>query len=364
MVLRLAITTITVAAAVLCVTPAKAEPYLAVFKGMQCSACHTQPAGGGKRSTYGNVYAQSELPANRAGAADAGLWTGELTRFLSTGADVRADYKYTDVPNIDSASEFDIQRATLYLEATLVPNRLAVYIDQQLAPGASLNREAYVKLRSQDGHWHLIAGQFFLPYGIRLQDDSAFIREYTGVNFFSSDRGVQFGYEHGPWSAQLSVTNGSAGGAEFDNEKQVSFVGQFVTESWRAGLSYNRNNTDAGDRQMQNVFAGFKTGNLVWLAEIDLIFDDIPGTGRQDSIAGLLEGNWLFRKGHNIKVSYDYIDPNESTGDDQQVRWSLVWEYTPIQFLQNRLGARIYDGIPQSDQQNRNEYFIEIHGFF
>ena len=40
---------------------ASAEPYLAVQKGMHCSSCHSHPAGGGIRSTYGNVFAQSEL---------------------------------------------------------------------------------------------------------------------------------------------------------------------------------------------------------------------------------------------------------------------------------------------------------------
>ena len=115
---------------------------------------------------------------------------------------------------------------------------------------------------------------------------------------------------------------------------------------------------------MQNVFFGLRTGPLVWLAELDFISDEVPAAPSQDAIAGLLEGNWLFRKGHNLKVSYEYLDPNDSISEDHQVRWSLLWEYTPMQFLQGRLGARFYDGIPQVDVQNRDEFFIELHGFF
>jgi hypothetical protein len=115
---------------------------------------------------------------------------------------------------------------------------------------------------------------------------------------------------------------------------------------------------------MQNVFFGLRTGPVVWLGELDFISDDVPGAPSRDAIAGLLEGNWLFRKGHNLKVSYEYLDPNDSISEDHQVRWSLLWEYTPMQFLQGRLGARFYDGIPQVDVQNRDEFFIELHGFF
>lgn len=353
-----------IVAAIVVPGEAGAEPYLAVYKGMQCSGCHSQPAGGGKRNAYGNVFAQTELPAERLGAADADLWTGEVAKWLSVGADLRADYRYTDVPDTDATSAFNVTRGAAYLEANLIPNRLSVYVDQQFAPGSNVNREAYVRLKSADNRFYAIAGQFFLPYGLRLQDDSAFIRQATGISFFNPDRGLQLGYEQGPWSTQLSLTNGSGGGGETDTGKQLSWVGQYVRQRWRAGASFNFNDSDAGDRQMQNIFFGLKTGEVVWLAEADFIIDDQPSGRELEGIAGLLEGNWLFRQGHNLKISYDYFDPNDDVDEDHQVRWSVLWEYTPIQFLQSRMGARIYDGVPGMALQNRDEYFVEIHGFF
>jgi hypothetical protein len=341
-----------------------AEPYLAVYKGMQCSGCHSHPAGGGKRNVYGNVFAQSEMPAARLGAADADLWSGEISKWLSVGADLRAGYEYVDVPDGDESSEFSISRGTVYVQAALIPERLSLYLDQQIAPGSGINREAYVRLNSESGKFHLAAGQFFLPYGLRLQDDTAFVRQVSGVNFSNPDRGVQLGYEAGPWSTQLSFTNGSGGGNETDTGKQMSWIAHYVRQRWRAGASFNLNDADAGDRQMQNVFFGLRTGPIAWLAEAGLITDDLQSGAEQDAIAGLLEGNWLFRKGHNLKVSYEYFDPDDNVDEDHQVRWSLVWEYTPIQFLQGRVGARLYDGVPQVDLQNRDVYFAEIHGFF
>jgi hypothetical protein len=342
---------------------AGAEPYLAVYKGMQCSGCHSHPAGGGKRNAYGNAFAQTEMPAERVGAADAALWTGEVAEWLSIGANLRADYRYVDTPETDHSSEFGVSRGTVYVEASLIPNRLSLYVDQQVAPGSGMNREAYVRLNSAGSGFHFAAGQFFLPYGLRLQDDTAFVRQVTGVNFSNPDRGVQVGYEAGPWSTQLTVTNGGGGG-ETDTGKQLSWVAHYVRQRWRAGASFNFNEADAGNRQMQNVFFGLRTGPVVWLAQADLVTDDLPSGAEQDVIATLVEGNWLFRQGHNLKVSYDYFDPNDDVDEDHQARWSLLWEYTPMQFLQSRVGVRIYDGIPQVNAQNRDEYFAEIHGFF
>ena len=344
------------------VPPASAEPYLAVYKGLQCSGCHSHPAGGGKRNAYGNAFAQTEMPSQQLGDAD--VWSGELGKWLAIGGNLRAEYRYIDTPNQPEVSGFDVSRGTVYLEANLIPGRLSLYVDQQFAPGGSLNREAYVKVQGGAGKWHLAAGQFFLPYGLRLQDDTAFIRQATGVNFNNPDRGLQVGYESGPWSTMLSLTNGSGGVVDNDTGKQVSFVANYAVERWRAGLSFNFNDDDFGDRQMQNLFFGLRTGPIAWLAEVDWINDDVPLVGERDSLAAFAEANWLFAKGHNVKISYDYFDPDDGVSEDHQARYSIVWEHTPMQFLQGRIGVRSYDGTPQVDTENRDEFFVELHGFF
>jgi len=70
------------------------------------------------------------------------------------------------------------------------------------------------------------------------------------------------------------------------------------------------------------------------------------------------------RRGHYVKVSVDCFNPNDDLDENHQVRYSLVWEYTPMQFLQGRFGARIYDGLPQVSLQNHDEIFTEVHGLF
>ncbi len=340
---------------------AAAEPYLAVQKGMQCSNCHSSPAGGGKRTVYGNVFAQSELAARRLG--DGKAWTGEVTKWLAIGADLRASFEDIDVPNRSGTSDVDFNRGTFYAEATLIPNRLSLYVDEQFSPNDFDTREIYVRLNSKDAKWFVAGGEFYLPYGLRLQDDTAFVRQATGINFANTDRGLLGGYNFGPWSTIASITDGSGAGRNGAGN-QVSLISSYTQATWRAGVSVNVNDDDAGDRTMFGLFGGLKTGPFAWLAEIDSISDNVSPGVTADAFAGLLEANWTIRGKNNLKLSYDYLDPNIDISEDQQVRYSLVWEHSPMQFIQARIGYRLYDGIPQVDAQNRKVFFAELHGFF
>ncbi len=102
-------------------------------------------------------------------------WTGAISRFLSVGADLRASGTLTSVPDGDTQSEFDVQELRVYLQLNAIPNRLALYADQRFAPGTSSNLEAYAKLWFSDRRYYMKAGQMYLPFGLRLEDDSAFL---------------------------------------------------------------------------------------------------------------------------------------------------------------------------------------------
>ncbi len=339
-----------------------AEPYLSVRSGFKCVTCHTNPSGGGKRNVFGTAYAQTELAQRLVGEAE-DMWTGEINRWFAIGGDLRAGYEYEDIPNTEARSEFGVSRGAVYADVRVIPELLSVYLYEQIAPGSAINREAYALLTPADGKYTIKVGQFFLPFGWRLEDDSAFIRQVTGINFSTPDNGVEAGLELGSWSAQVAVTNGTAGGPEGDSTKQTSFRGAYISSRWQVGASYNFNNAALGDRTMSGVFAGLRTGPITWLAEIDYITDDTP-TGDLDMVVGLLEANWHLAKGHNLKVTYETFDPDDSVADDEQERLSLVWEFSPMQMLQPRIGMRLYDGVTGDDQQNRDEVFAELHVFF
>jgi hypothetical protein len=343
---------------------ARAEPYLAVESGLQCSSCHVNPTGGGKRTPLGMLYARNQIAANTV-PADGKVdkpWTGDVAKWFAVGADFRGGYDSLEVPNVlPKESEFDVTRATVYAEFRAIPNKLSFYFDEKVAPDNVDTREAYLLAKLDNAKLTIKAGQLFLPFGWRFEDDNTFVRQASGLNFNTPNKGVEIGLSQGKWSGQAAITENAAqtgGGAD-----QITLSAVRLMQKWRVGASFNSNKDPFGDRRMAGAFAGVHTGKFVWLAEVDLISDDTP-TGNHNSYATLVEGDWRFRKGHNLKVGYEFLDPNRSLAEDQQERYSVVWEYSPIQFVQSRVGIRRYNGIPNFPLTNRNEVFAQLHVYF
>jgi hypothetical protein len=349
---------------VLFAEPSRAEPYLAVANGFKCAQCHVSPTGGGKRNLFGMTYARTQL-ASRTVLAESDLpdWNSRFNKWFGVGGDYRGGYLDVDVPGRPSESQTRVTKSTVYAEVNAIPNRLTFYFDEQVAPGNSIGRERFGLWAPMGGKYWIKAGQFFLPYGLRLQDDSAFVRQRSGINFDTPDDGIELGLELPKWSAQLASTNGTAGEGSAPGKDQWSLSATYLKPRWRLGASYNLNDDPLGDRTMLALFAGFNTGPITWLAEVDFIEDDLASFSRE-TYATLFEGNWRIAKGHNLKATYEFLDPSDTASEDEQERYSVVWEHSPIQLLQTRVGFRAYNGIPSLPSSNRDELFAELHFYF
>jgi len=121
--------------------------------------------------------------------------------------------------------------------------------------------------------------------------------------------------------------------------------------------------------------AGFKSGDPDCWSELQrflmlqrrhgravLVVHHANKQGKQ--LATLLEANWLIARGNNLKITDEFLNPNRAVPNGEQTRWSLVYELTPIQFVQIRTGFRWNDGIPQDNSQHGRLYFVELHGYF
>lgn len=342
---------------------AAVEPYLAVRTGFKCSQCHTNRTGGGKRNDFGNVYSQTRLPMTVVGVGDEGPFMApQLTSFLSVGGNLRVatSREFTgDSPR----NPIDIKEGTVYVEASVVRDVLTIYADQLIAPGSPRSRELFVLVGSLPGESYLKVGKFFLPYGFRLLDDGEFIRQRTGFNYANSDLGVELGFEPGPLSLALAVTNGTQGAAENNSEKMVTGLASMVFNRFRVGASASRNDAEAGRRDVVGAFGAFSLGRFAFLGEFDYVFDDPVDGEDVDQFAAFIEGDLLAAQGLNLKVTYGFLDPNRDIGENARIRLRFGVENFVTQFLQVSLFYTLLEDIPQATT-DRDALSLEVHGFF
>lgn len=340
-----------------------AEPYLAVRYGLKCETCHVNPTGGGLRSNFGDVFAQTQLPAHpiRGGW---GLWTGEVTKWLRLGGDLRYDANFTQTPHEATTHQLAVQQGRLYGAAEVVPNRLIFYADAQVTPGAAQDHEAYAIYWSAAHDWYLKAGRMYLPFGFRLEDQQAFVYAVSLTNMYSPDNGLEFGWMRGHWDTQLTVSQGNfAGSFPSSSGKEYGLQASYVESRWRLGIAANDDDGRFARRRILGVFGGVRTGPVEWLGEIDTVESKFE-TPAVTQAAALLEADWLIAPGNNLKVTFEPFDPNRDVRGNGRSRVSLVYELTPVQFVQIRAGIRDYDGPRGIPAQNTTLSFIQLHAFF
>ena len=347
-----------------------AEPYLAQKYGAKCSACHTNITGGGKRTQFGNAIALG-LAADKI-APD---FSPQLNDSISIGGNFRGSWIYTQFSDADAVngveptpiedtSEFSFTNGSIYLEFGF-SDKMTFYVDQQVAPEGGRTREALMIYKGLLGESSYVkAGRFFLPFGLRLQDDQAFIRERTGFNFANAGEGVEFGFEPGSWSFSLALNNGTQGTGENNKDKQVSFVGSYIKPKYRVGASFTNNNAPSGNSLLAyNVFGGLTFKDWVFLAEVDQLEVETNFV-ETTQLASFISVNYFITPSFNLKYSYDYFDPDDDIDENEQTRHSLLGEKFVNEFLQLRVGVRGYEGIPQNSFDNRDIIFSELHWYF
>ena len=339
----------------------RAEPYLAVQQGYKCIACHVNPTGGGLRNDFGIVFAENVMPATGL-PANVPVWTGRLGDFVRLGGDLRASLNRTDVPEQRAQQQGSLDQLRLYGDIAVIPDRLGIYVDEALAPGDARTLEAYVRLADPVHGWYLKAGQFYLPFGWRLQDNTAFVREVSGISMTTPDTGLELGLELPEWSVQLDLSNGAANTGAGSGHELTAQAARVVSR-WRLGAAASFTSSSAGDRNVAGLFAGVRTGPVAWLGEADLVHDQGFPEGTRTLAAALGEADWAIARGHNLKLTAEYYDPDRHVAEDQKTRYSVVYELTPLPFVQLRAGFRRYRGIPQNELDNRRLAFIEVHGF-
>lgn len=337
---------------------ARAVPYFAVMEGAKCSACHVSPTGAGMRRENGVRYFR-RLPFEATQSLSNQDYKGKLNDFFALGGDLRVRHLAT-VQAPGPGNTFQIPQGSLYVRVD--PFRhFSLYSDTDLANVSA--REAYGLIHELwQGLW-IKFGRFNLPYGLRIPDDSSFIRSDLGFGFGAQDIGLEAGLEPGPISIALAVTNGTPGAGTDDNQNKAitSNAVWLMTDFFRLGGSFQWNDRLTSRSVTGGGYAGVHFWRIALLGEVDLqnLRDKSTGTERT-VVAGLGEVDWRMVPGLVFKGTYDVVD-DKLAGSGLHHRIGTGLEIYPIPHLEISLlyRTRIGPGLLGADQT-----FVLLHGFF
>jgi len=350
---------------------ALAEPWIAMRTGQKCSVCHVNRTGGGGRNDFGSAWAQAELPIK----TFLPVRSRRLNDWASIGFDARtvwsAALSKPDAAPETPTTQWEITEAQVQLEARFVPNVLALYLDQTVGPDRAFTREFFglAEWRGKIPGYAKV-GKFLLPYGWRLWDEEALIRSQTGFLHSTPDIGFEVGIEPGHLSWFVSVTNGSQGAAEGNSQKMLTSSAAMTWRRFRIGASAAYNSATDSQTEIYGAYAGVNVGPVSLLGETDVIFNSFSeeGTADRDQLVAYLEGDWLVRKGVNVKISHGFHQPTASirkeavdTPEDDRTRTRAGVEVFPVSFVQVSAYYTRFDNAGEANDLDRISLEAHLH---
>lgn len=316
--MRLALVLLT---ALLVPTAAQAYPQFQLSTGAQrCNTCHFAPAGGGLLNGYGRSEAGDTISSGGDGRLLHGLWTPPS--WLALGGDLRLAGLASDVgavAGVDSA--FIPMQADLYLRLAAAGFSVALTggfrgtaRGRRESFGSRLiSREHYVMWRSGPVGWYARAGRFFVPFGLRLAEHTAYVRRFLGFDLLEETYGVSGGFVGDDWELHLSAfipdlvrapvgQRESGGAASFERR-----VGQRAAWGAQARVAAN----DAQLRAVAGLVGKLYLDGprILVLAEADVARQRFAGIGASRwQLAAYLGAAWFPRRGLMVQAMLERWD--------------------------------------------------------
>ncbi len=334
---------------------AVATPRYSVRYGQSCHLCHVNPTGGGQRSLFGaQFFSYTDLAMKTLSFDELDRVDPELTDQVQIGFDLRTLYTGADEPGTNT---FLAMQGDVYLSVQLSETWFAQFDEglrddyEVMATGHVLPANGYVK-----------AGRFVPPYGMRIADHTAFVRERLGFDYAWKETGLEIGFHPEPIDVAVAVTNGNTLLLDGDEMKAVTARGDVRTSALGANLWIGvtgrwNGHPDLPDDRIAGGYGGLAAGPVTVLGEVAF------RRFRTDALVTFVELAALVSRGVTIRAEYDFHDRDvdETSGADNM--WVLGAEIVPRGYLQLignvRLRRPTDDAVPDVAEGD-----LQLHLFF
>ncbi len=348
---------------------ASALPRFAARTGAKCQSCHVNPSGGGIRQTFGVQYGRDQLPVPTwSEEYNLDEFSTQITDFISVGADFRTLFFYQQLPDTSAAAKtssnaFWQMQGDVYMNFRIA-KKVSIYIDKGIYSGF----EIFGLLNILPANGFIKVGKFTPNYGMKMDDHTTFIREYTG---FSAERGrsevtgAEVGVSPGPMTITGGIFNATDGFGAGASDKKA-FLGRAegifkAGEDINIGVGANvftKKNATGIRTTLFGGFGAFSYQDFTLLGEVDMLQNKFSGV-TTDGLAAYVEANYVVTPGVDVKVAYDFYDPDVDIKTGSMSRYSVGLEFFPISGVEVRPMYRIMKEDP-TDIRN-DEFHMLIH---
>ncbi len=376
-----------------CVESVWALPRFSMRVGVQCIACHVNPSGGGMRTEAGTLYSRMSLPYKPALRITGEKFTPKINDFFTVGTDLRV-MAFDD--DRGTTSIFPMQ-ADFYFSAQLT-EKITLYYDQGFRRGLDLNNfETFALAQVLPFNGYVKVGKFVPAFGWKLDNHTAFIRggnastsgagsrspdfadntDGTGFSHLDKDVGAEIGFYPGKASIQFAVLNGGRDSTnDFDNNTGKAFVSRadyvvdFGVAQATFGGSFYQSDESSSLETIYGTHFGANWSKFTYFGEIDreTLDDEITQEGARRGLrrtASYHELDYLAVRGVDLKLIYEFIDPDREISGDSLTRLSGGVEFFPVPSQEIRLEYRhTFGNQDVNPDADLNEIILMYHLFF
>lgn len=347
---------------------ALALPRFAARTGAKCQSCHVNPSGAGMRQIFGAEYGREKLPVPEWGAnSELEDYTTLLTNFVGVGADFRTLYflrQFPDTGGPSNRNSFFQMQGDLYLNFRLAKN-VSVYLSKGLYSGF----ETFGLFNILPAHGNVKVGKFVPDFGTKMDDHTTYIRTMTG---FSPElgrpelTGAEVGISPGPFKVVGGVYNATDGyaGSGGNNKALLGRAeGMFeLAEDFHFGLGgdvFTREDQTGARKTMYGGFGSIAYGDLVVFGEVDFLRSSGGGVADSSGFVSYVELDYMVTPGLDVKLAYDFHDPDINYKTGSQSRVTVGCEFFPVGGVEVRPLYRFNFETPV--EQRNNELDIVLH---
>jgi hypothetical protein len=336
-----------------------ALPRFAIKEGYKCQNCHIDPNGGGMRNYYGAVmYARATLP--RYTLSEDSIWTNftnQLNSFVSIGADFRTIYVHKSK---DQYSTFYQMQSDISL-AVRLSQKLLLYLNKDVRSGF----EAFAMASVLPENGYVKVGRFTPAFGTRVDDHTSFIRSKTVFPYYRrEDTGLEIGISPTWLTWNIGIYNGDDGSDPSNGKIRLvtSRVEVFYTSEnikLAAGGSIWQNNAVLGRCRMVGLFAAAAYGDVTLHSEIDFK-NDAAVLGTEERVS-FVEINYKAIQGLELKLMYDFYDPDITSLTGTETRISVGAEVFPVEGFEIRPMFRLSKKGLKNAQENQFDLMLHFY---